>query len=168
MSKARTDLYAIVQHSGYVFSQNPQFLRGLETALVTPKDADKIRAAGGFVGDYTEAEAKAEEESYPSEAYGGLVPQAEGTFHDKLKVRQLPVYILPTGEKRTYHLIVDQEVRHWVEVEARSPEAAAEVIASGVWDDGNNTVRRDRVRVFTEDPDGGAAPVLDTDEGYAS
>lgn len=50
-----------------------------------------------------------------------------------------------------YQLVIHQHIRYTTEVEADSPEEAAEIIASGDWDDTNNEVLADRVRVYDED-----------------
>lgn len=60
----------------------------------------------------------------------------------------------------TYELIVEQQIRYTTTLEAESPEAALAAIHSGTWDDTNNEVLSDRVRVFDESEEN---LLLDTD-----
>lgn len=54
----------------------------------------------------------------------------------------------------TYRLIVDQHIRYFLDVDARNPEQAAGQVAFREWDDSDNSVVNDVVRVYTEDDEG--------------
>ena len=70
--------YVLVQHSGWGYANNPQFIGGLELRWVdNPKQLQKVRDAGGLVfQDYDSAHTAMFELMYPS-SYGGLVPVAD-------------------------------------------------------------------------------------------
>jgi len=87
-------VYTLVQHSGYGVAGKPGFARAVEEAAVEgDKLEERIRAAGGILFDaYGEASEYATEFNYPPEA-AGLVPRAQGTFHSKVKVGGLRLYI---------------------------------------------------------------------------
>lgn len=91
---SKTMLWAVVQHSGFGYKNDPGFKKGLELRNVTAKDAERIKAAGGVVFDtYTEADEYAFVEMYP-EGASGLYPQARGAFSKRV-VDGLRIY-LPT------------------------------------------------------------------------
>lgn len=74
--------YTVVQHSGFVANDDPDFAKGLESAAVNAKQEEKVWLAGGIVfDDYTAAENYADVEMY-REVEGGLIPQAPGKFAD--------------------------------------------------------------------------------------
>lgn len=85
--------YAIVQHSGWGYASDYQFIRGLETrAVETKAQVAKVEAAGGLVfDDYNEAEDFCDLEMYPG-TYMGLIPQAPGSFSSK-KIDGLAIYV---------------------------------------------------------------------------
>jgi len=70
--------YVLVQHSGWGYANNPQFIGGLELRWVdNPKQLQKAKDAGGLVfPDYDSAHTAAFELMYP-ESYGGMVPVAD-------------------------------------------------------------------------------------------
>lgn len=93
MSRSRTR-YTVVRHSAYTHSQNPQFERGLESAVVeTDKQALAIIDAGGVVfSDYVQAEEYAMQQMYPV-GVRGLIPHAMGRFLEELQVDGAAVYV---------------------------------------------------------------------------
>lgn len=99
-------MYTLVQHSGYGFAGKPDFARAVEEAYVDDlKAQDKIRKAGGLLFlSYGEASKYAHELNYPPEV-PGLVPRVQGTFHPRLKVGGLLVY-LPSERDRA---VIDLE-----------------------------------------------------------
>jgi hypothetical protein len=83
--------YAIVQHSGYAWGEDPTFAKAVEQIGVSTKQAEAVVALGGRVFDnYMDADRFAEAENYPPTVFG-LIPAAPGTFTDA-KVNDLPVY----------------------------------------------------------------------------
>lgn len=62
----------------------------------------------------------------------------------------------------TFQVFITQEIRYTVEVDAESPAKAVEHIESGMWDDSNNMVLHQRVRVYDESEE---QLLLDTKEG---
>jgi hypothetical protein len=91
---ARSTRYTVVQHSAFIGRGDEQFIRGLESAAIrTLKDESRIAEAGGLVFDlYTSAEAYVESEPYPR-GYGGMIPQAPGSFTDRVLINGLPIYV---------------------------------------------------------------------------
>ncbi|GAC1527423.1 MAG: hypothetical protein NVS3B1_17710 [Marmoricola sp.] len=84
--------YAIVQHSGYGYKGNRQFIGGLESRSVSAVEARRVEKAGGLVFEsYGAAEDFAEQAMYP-EGYGGLIPNAKGSF-SRVAIDGLAVYI---------------------------------------------------------------------------
>lgn len=49
-----------------------------------------------------------------------------------------------------YRLVINQHVRYTVDIDADSPQDALNQIQTGSWDDTNNEVLSDRVRVYDE------------------
>ena len=87
------ELYALVQHSGYVGGGNGQFKSAVEQVLVSEKRAERIKSVGGLVfADYSEADDAAMAENYPPEVKG-MIPRVRGTFHKTMKVDGMAVYI---------------------------------------------------------------------------
>lgn len=90
-----SELYTVVQHSAWVTKRDPQFEHALESAAITEKQANKVRALGGLVFDsYGKAEDYAEAEQYPP-GYAGLIPVARGTFtrHKLAEIEGRPIYV---------------------------------------------------------------------------
>lgn len=87
-------MYTLVQHSGFGVAGKPAFAQAVEEAYVkSPKAVGKIREAGGLVFlSYGEASKYAHEINYPPEV-GGLTPAARGTFHSRIKVGGLRLYL---------------------------------------------------------------------------
>lgn len=84
--------WAIVQHSGYGYGENPQFRRGLELRQVTTAQERRVREVGGVVFDgYPEADDYALAEMFPP-GYDGLTPRAPGSFARR-RVDGLRVYV---------------------------------------------------------------------------
>lgn len=88
-----TEKWAIVQHSGFGYSEDPTFRQGLEPKLVTKVTEQRlVEQAGGLLFDgYNEAEDFCDTAMYPPGALG-LVPQARGTFSDK-EIAGLKIYV---------------------------------------------------------------------------
>lgn len=85
--------HTVVQHSGCGYSGNPQFEKGLEPRHVATKaDANRVKIAGGLLFEsYAEADAFCDKAMYP-EGYGGLTPNAQGSFSDQ-EIDGLKIYI---------------------------------------------------------------------------
>lgn len=83
--------WTLVQHSGFGYAQKPAFRRAVETRMISGKDIERVKKAGGLVLDYNDAEDRAELENYPDSNFG-LIPTVEGTF-SKVKVDYLAVYV---------------------------------------------------------------------------
>ena len=90
--------WTVVQHSGFAYAGNQEFITGLEEAsLNTDAEVNRVKQAGGIVFDnYSMAMDYAEKESYPEE-YGGLLPLAPGTF-SRSQIDGRRIYI-PRGEE---------------------------------------------------------------------
>lgn len=50
----------------------------------------------------------------------------------------------------TYRLVVDQHVRYYLSVDVANPQQAAGAVAFTEWDDGDNEVLTDVVRVYDD------------------
>ena len=85
--------YTLVQHNAWGYGGNPQFMRGLQEALIEGKvNYNKVVKAGGMIlPDYVTADKMAEELMYP-EGYEGIIPNASGGF-SKLKIDDLHIYV---------------------------------------------------------------------------
>lgn len=98
-----TGKYTIVQHSGFGYSQNPQFEHAVETRQIQ-NSAEMIRVnrAHGLIFDsYKEAEDFAEKANYPADTDPkSIIPNAKGKFSvwliDGLKI-YIPVRAEPVG-----------------------------------------------------------------------
>jgi hypothetical protein len=92
--------YVLVQHSGWGYGSNPQFMGGLEWRMVDrPKELAKLEAMGALLfPDYQGAHQAAFDLMYP-ENYGGMIPVATraGTFA-RAAVDGLRVFI-PTKQE---------------------------------------------------------------------
>jgi hypothetical protein len=87
-------MYTLVQHSGYGAAGKADFARAVEEAPVSTKaEADRVRRAGGllFTG-YSEASRYSHEINYPPGVHG-IVPRAKGTFHPRVRVGGLRLYV---------------------------------------------------------------------------
>lgn len=84
--------YAIVQHSGWGYKKDPQFIRGLEVRAVSGKEIHAVEKAGGLLFDsYMAAQDFEDTAPYPP-GYTKLIPNAQGTFSN-LTIDGLAVYI---------------------------------------------------------------------------
>jgi hypothetical protein len=83
--------FTLVQHSAFGYMGDPTFEKGLEIRGVTGKDATTIRAAGGFLGTYEEAEGLADVECYEGQD-NVLIPNARGEFL-RTKIDGLRLYV---------------------------------------------------------------------------
>ena len=94
--------YVLVQHSGWGYGNNPQFIGGLELRTVDkPKLLAQLEEMGALVfSDYSSANQAAFDLMYPAN-YGGMVPVADraGAFA-RAAVDGLRVFI-PTKQKVT-------------------------------------------------------------------
>lgn len=70
--------YVLVQHSGWGYGNNPQFMGGLELRTVdSPKLLARLQETGALIFDtYQEANQAAFDLMYP-DTYGGMVPVAD-------------------------------------------------------------------------------------------
>lgn len=89
--------WTVVQHSGYGYSDNPQFQQGLETRECGAKEAAKVEKVGGILFDsYGDAEDFAMKAMYPDGDDAplslGILPNAQGTFSDQT-VDGLRIYV---------------------------------------------------------------------------
>ena len=92
--------YTIVQHSGYAYGKNPDFMKGLEPAALSAKDVERVEFFGGLVfADHAEAEAYCDKEAYPDPDYKGLIPQAPGRFAS-IKFGARKMYVPETTEAK--------------------------------------------------------------------
>jgi hypothetical protein len=91
--------WTIVQHSGFGYTNNPEFEAGLETRQVSKAgDRKRVQTVGGLLFDsYEAAEKFADEAMYPP-GTPGLIPQAPGAF-TKLMVDGLAIYLPPVGAR---------------------------------------------------------------------
>jgi hypothetical protein len=87
------ELWTLVQHSGFGYSGNPQFRRGLQAARVkSNRDRKSVEQAGGmFFTDYMAAENYGQKVSYPT-GYTGMIPLAPGQF-SPMKLDGLAIYV---------------------------------------------------------------------------
>jgi hypothetical protein len=85
--------WVIVQHSGFGYTGDPQFEKGLEVREVsTMKDRRLVERVGGLVfDDWKRADDFTEEATYDPD-HTGLIPNAKGTFSDK-EIDGLRIYI---------------------------------------------------------------------------
>lgn len=90
-----TDLkYTLVRHSGFD-TDHHEFAWAVEPAALRGNRMEiEILAANGFIGTYTEAEDKAEDENYPATTKG-LIPHVRGDFSTTIKLDGRPLYIVP-------------------------------------------------------------------------
>ena len=88
--------YAIVQHSGFGYGGNAQFIGGLETRSILSKaPARKVNEAMGLLFDnYSEAEDYCEWATYDLPKITGLIPRADrvGSFSTK-SIDGLRIYV---------------------------------------------------------------------------
>jgi len=82
--------YTLVQHSGFGYAGDRQFMKAVELRPVEGRQIEAVKKAGGLLFDTYEQADKAEQsENYPPDV-NGLIPCCLGTFHrstvDKLKV----------------------------------------------------------------------------------
>jgi len=91
--------YTLAQHSAYAAKRDPMFKHAVELVSIhNPRTVDRIRAAGGLIfDDYNAANAAEDGVNYP-EGADGLIPQARGTFHTKLTVEGMAIYLPPKGD----------------------------------------------------------------------
>jgi hypothetical protein len=84
MSRAPFMTYTLVQHSGWTVGLDPLFQRAVEAcAVVSARDAERVRTAGGVVfASYAEACEAEERTNYPPEVKG-LIPRAPGRFAER-------------------------------------------------------------------------------------
>jgi len=98
--KMKFGKYVLVQHSGWGYGNNPQFIGGLELRTVDkPKLLAQLEEMGALVfPDYASAHQAAFDLMYP-DSYGGMIPVADraGTFA-RAAVDGLRVFI-PTKQK---------------------------------------------------------------------
>jgi 3-mercaptopyruvate sulfurtransferase SseA len=89
-----TDKWTVVQHSGYGYKRNPQFEHAVESiGLSNATEVRQVERAGGVVFDsYRMAEEFAERANYPADYNGGIIPDARGTFSDRM-IEGLKIYI---------------------------------------------------------------------------
>lgn len=86
--------YTLVQHSGFVWGDDPQFKRAVETRSINARQEAIVRGVGGLVFDgYDSAEAEAHNTNYPDATYTGLIPMARGSFHKQIAIDDLPLFI---------------------------------------------------------------------------
>lgn len=90
--------HTVVQHSGYGYKGDPQFIKGLESRTVdTRATLDRVKKAGGVLfHSYAQAEDYCMEEMYRTAPPGAftLTPQAPGEFSDRV-VDGLRIYVPP-------------------------------------------------------------------------
>ena len=95
MAQLEKTKYTVVQHSGYGYGNNTQFMYGLESrSLTTDNQLNKVIKAGGMVfNTYSEAEDYADFASYPKD-YNGLTPRANqfGSF-SRMKIDKLRIFV---------------------------------------------------------------------------
>jgi len=94
MTKLKTEKWTLVRHSAYVKSKDPQFERGLQIAKIeTELMLTKVTEAGGVIfSDYASASHYEENEMYTN-GTEGVIPNAPGDFHPKLKIKGAELYI---------------------------------------------------------------------------
>lgn len=83
--------WTLVQHSGFGYGHKPAFKLAVETRMISGKDIERVKKAGGLILDYNDAEDRADAENYP-DSNEGLIPTAQGTF-SKMKVDYLAIYV---------------------------------------------------------------------------
>lgn len=88
--------YTVVQHSGYGYAGNPLFQKGLESrGLEKSAWVNLVEKEGGLLFDtYADCEEYCIKEMYPQPDEQGLVPEAPGTFSDRL-IDGLRIYLPP-------------------------------------------------------------------------
>jgi hypothetical protein len=85
--------YTLVQHSGYAYAGNPQFIRAVELrSLNTAAEVRKVEKEGGRIFEtYGEASDAEYSENYPQEVQG-LTPRVQGNFSSK-KIEGQRIYV---------------------------------------------------------------------------
>lgn len=81
----------LVRHSAWVVSKDPRFENAVETAVLSPRQAARVRGAGGLVMTSKEAYEREYAENYPPEVKG-MIPRVKGTL-SKTKLCGAQIYI---------------------------------------------------------------------------
>lgn len=100
-SRRAPSKWTLVQHSGYGFGGDTQFIRAVEIASIeTKKEIDTIEKLGGLIFDsYIDADEAEYAENYPDPNDQSIIPNCRGTFA-RAKISGLKIYI-PLSKDKT-------------------------------------------------------------------
>lgn len=97
--------YTVVQHSGYGYAGDVQFIGGLESSpIYTRRELQKVEKAGGLLLDnYCVAEDFCDWAMYTASDVIGLIPQARRVGHfSHIEVDKLRVFVPLPGIFESY------------------------------------------------------------------